>query len=109
MHFEPIDRWAGSVKLQQTCFYVWRQVDADGAHIPKDLAGRFFERKEQTVFAALASRMHKGASQAGLAGASHPGNQDRAAAVKALASQHLVQLPNSTGDPTGGHLMLKLQ
>src|SRR6185503_13976428 len=67
------------------------EVDADGAHVAQQLLRRLFEEEAQTALAAAARRVEKVSGKTRLARAGRTGDQDRAAAIVALAAEHLVE------------------
>ena len=91
MRLEPVARRPVRVELQQSAGHPRLEVDADGAHVSQELLRRLFEEKAQAAFAAAARRVEKVGGQAGLPGARGAGDEDRAAAVVALAAEHLVE------------------
>ena len=100
VHLQPVDASAAPPRTAASpLVHVLLEIQADGLHVPHDLVGRFLEGEVQALLAAAAGRIDEVRGQAALAGAGRAGDQDRAAAIDALAAQHRVQPRDPGRDP----------
>ena len=63
MHLKAVKRGPGRMKLEKPFFHPLLEIDADGVHVPNDLAGRFLEGKIEAALTALAGAVGKGRRQ----------------------------------------------
>ena len=85
------------------------QVDSYGPHVAHDLVRRIL-RTRSTRTVRRGRRRHPGSGgQAGLTGSGRAGDQNAAAAVIAVASEHGIQRRNAGGDPLIGCSVLQVE
>ena len=109
MCLEPITRGPVGMKLQQAGGHPGLEIDADRPHVPKKLLGRLFKEEAEAPFAPTARRIEKVGGQTRLPGPRGTGNENRAAAIVALATEHLVESRNPGRHPFQRGLVLKGQ
>ena len=97
------------MKLQQALAGPSLKVQADGAHVANHLVGRFLKRKVKGALTAAAGGINEVCGQTGLAGARCARHQNGAAAIKALAAQHLVEAGNAGGKSLIADPVLQVQ
>src|SRR5260370_14238179 len=90
------------MKVQQALLYAWFKVNANGAHVADDLAGRLLKSKVQAVFTTSAGGVRELRRNAGLPGSRRSGHQHAASAEESLFAKHLVQTGDSSGNACGG-------
>ena len=86
-----------------------RQVQADGAHVADDLVLGFLEGQVEAALALPADGVGEIGRERSLAGAGGARDQDAAAPVIPLASQHAIQAGDTGGDPLAANLVIQAQ
>src|SRR3989339_960175 len=85
------------------------EIDADGAHVPDDLVGRFLEGKIEAALSTPAGGFGKGSRQTCLACAGCTGDEDGAAPVEPLLAKHGIQFGDARGDALRGNGVVETQ
>ena len=104
---QPVQRGPGGLEAQQSLPHPGLEVGADRAHVADDLGPRLLEGEVDAALAAPAGRVDETGRESGLAAARATGDQQAAAAVIALAAEHLVEGADPRRDPLGRHLVLQ--
>src|SRR2546422_1077505 len=82
MSFEAGAGWPNGVEVQQALLYAKLEVNADGAHVADDLAGRLFKSKIHAIFTTRAGGAGESRRNAGFPCSRRAGHQHAASALR---------------------------
>src|SRR5664280_189307 len=97
------------MKLEKPLFYPLGEIDADGAHVPDDLAGRFLESTIQATLTTPAGGVGKGSRHTCFACARCTGDEDGATPIEPLPIKHCIQLGDARGNAPLGNGVVEPQ
>src|SRR4030042_6598820 len=97
------------MKLEKPLLHPPGEMDADGAHVPDDLGGRFLKGKIQTTLTTPTGGVGKRRRHTCFPCARCAGDKNGAAPVESLALKHCIQLGNARGDTLRGNGVVEPQ